>query len=254
MSTASELPLPAKGKPIGVKLNGPIANITIPSLIHSICSSRDTGVLTLREGRLKKSAYVRAGKLVFARSNDPDDRLGEIFLRKGSLSVRGLERCSEEVMRSGKRLGGLLVKEGLITPAELIEGVRDQVREIIHSMFLWTRGDYQFAMGDLPTEEVITLRVNTCDLIRRGIQRIQTWSRIREAVGGLDTRYRYIKEFDAQMSELQPTREEEVLVQFLSRPASVGEVCDTLLGNNFESCRTIWAFLVMGALEKVDAP
>ena len=233
------------------RFSGPITAISVPALLQSVHLSRETGVLLLREGRVEKSAYVRAGEVLFARSNDPDDRLGELFLRRGVLSVRGLERCTAEVRQTGHRLGGLLLQSGLITPEDLIEGVREQVREIIHSMFLWTRGDYSFQMGPLPTDELITIKVNTTDLIRTGIQRINTWSRIREAIGGLDTRYRSVPEFDAARSEVILSREEERLLQFLAQPGSVGEVCDTLNGNNFEICRTIWAFQVMGALEKV---
>ena len=242
---------PANADP--VNFSGPIVSVTVPSIIHTICTSRETGVLILREGKLQKSAYVRDGKLAFARSNDPDDRLGELFLSQGILTVRGFERCTEEVSRTGRRLGGILVDEGLITPQDLIEGVKAQVRGIIQSLFLWTRGDYYFLMGPLPTEEVITLRVSTADLIREGIHGVNTWSRIREAVGGLETCYRYTKDFDSRLGEFDLSREEERLLQFLARPASVGEVCDTINGNNFEVCRMLWAFLVMGALRREDA-
>jgi len=244
--TSSPSPSPSAGR-----FSGPITAIAVPALLQSVHLSQETGILDLREGRVEKSAYVRDGQIVFARSNDPDDRLGELFLRRGVLSVRGLERCTAQVHQTKQRLGGLLLQSGLITPEDLIEGVRDQVREIIHSMFLWTRGDYSFRMGPLPTEELITLTVNTNDLIRTGIQRIGTWSRIREAIGGLETRYRAIPDFDVAGSEIGLSREEERLLHFLLQPATVGEVCDTMNGNNFETCRMIWAFQVMGALEKV---
>ena len=232
---------------------GPITPVAVPALIQTICTSRETGVLILREGKVQKSAYVREGRLVFARSNDPDDRLGELFLRRGVLSVRGFERCTEQVSRTGRRLGGILVDEGLITPQDLIEGVREQVRNIIQSLFLCTRGDYYFLMGPLPTDEVITLRVHTGDLIRAGIAKVDTWSRIRQAVGGLDTAYRYSTKFDDQVKAMDLSRPEERLLQFLARPATVGEVCDTMEGNNFEVCRMVWAFLVMGALQRVPS-
>jgi hypothetical protein len=249
MSTAPQT-APRAEAPGANQVSGPVTPVAIPSLLHSICGSRETGVLILRDGKLQKAAYVREGRIVFARSNDPDDRLGELFLRRGVITIRGFERCTEKVSRTCRRLGGILVEEGLITPQDLIDGVREQVHEIIHSMFQWTRGDYYFLMGPLPTEEVITLRVNTFDVIRTGIGRIDTWSRIREAVSGLDTHYFYDPSFDDRLQEMTLSRQEERLLQFLARPASVGEVCDTLNGNNFEVCRSIWAFHVMGALQR----
>jgi Domain of unknown function (DUF4388) len=230
--------------------SGPITAITIPSLLHSICATRETGLLILREGKLEKSAYVQEGQLVFARSNDPDDRLGELLLERGLLSIRGLEACTEEVSRSGSKLGGVLVEKGLITASDLIGAVREQVQGIVHSLFLWTRGDYSFLSGPLPTKEVITLRIDTMEIIRQGIGRIQTWSRIRAAVGNLDTCYQSIPGFEEKLRT--PLSIDEIkLLQFCTAPMPVGAICDTLPGNNFELCRTIWAMLVMGALRRM---
>ena len=248
-----QLPQTDSESALGIQASGPITGVTIPCLIQSVSSTGDSGVLTLQDGDLQKSAYARDGKIVFARSNDPNDRLGEILLRQGLVSVRALEQCSNEVATSRKRLGGILVEKNLITPKNLIEGVRNQVREILHSMFQWTRGEYQFLKGPPPTEEVITLKVNMCDVIRTGIRRIETWSRIREAVGGLEARYRYRKEFDDKRADLELSPEENGLLERLAETASVGELCDALGGNNFETFRQLWAFHVMGALEKLDA-
>ena len=231
-------------------LTGPIASETIPAMIHSVLTTSETGILTLREAGLEKSAYIREGKLVFARSNDPDDRLGELLLRRGYITVMGFESCTDDVKRLGRRLGELLVERDLITPEKLIEGVREQVREIVRSMFLWTRGEYSFLMGPLPTTEVITVRVNTYEIIRTGIERVKTWSRIRDAVAGLKTRYLTIDGFEEKLGR-PPTGQERHLLEFCAPPAaSVAEICETLPGNHFEICRRIWALQVIGAIRR----
>ena len=251
MSTAADQPRTSEMPEETLALSGPIASETIPALIHSVLATRETGILRLEDARLEKSAYVRDGRMVFARSSDPDDRLGEILLRNGYISIQGFERCTYNVTQGGRRLGELLVDQGVITPAKLAEGVREQVSEIIRSMFLWTRGQYSFVLGGLPTTETITLEVNTYEIIRNGIEGIRTWSRIRDAVGGLETRYLTIDGFQ-QVLGVPPTPEERQLLEFCSPPAaSVGEICDTLPGNHFEICRCIWALLVMGTLTRV---
>lgn len=243
-------------QPLGaaaMKYTGPNDAATFPSLIQSVSASGETGILTLRDGSLAKSAYFSDGRVVFASSNDPDDRLGELFLREGLITLRGFESCTGEVSRSKRRLGAILVEQGLITPRDLIEGVKEQVRDIVHSMFLWTRGDYFFYMGPLPTQEVITLRVDTWELIRSGIAGIRTWSRLKAAVGGLETRYRCSPGFADVVAGISLSREEERLLRFLGRPASVGELCDVMNVNNFELCRMLWAFRVMGlAVREAD--
>ena len=85
---------------------------------------------------MAKSVYLSEGRLIFATSNDPDDRLGERLLRKGLISYRALEE-SVRALNDGKRQGTLLVENGAIRARDLIEGVRDQVQEIIYGVVDW---------------------------------------------------------------------------------------------------------------------
>lgn len=231
--------------------SGALTPSALPSLIHSLFANQATGLLTLRDGDLQKTVYVQEGDLVFAQSTDPDDRLGELLMRKGVLSIRGLEHYSHAVKNAGRRLGGFLIERGLITPVELIDGVQEQVRRIILSLFDWTRGEYSFRRGPLPTREVITLKMNTLEILWNGMHRIQSWSRISEAVGGLESVYQTVEGAEEKLN-LPISDREANLLRFCANPVSVGEICDTLPGNNFELCRTLWAFHVMEAMQKVE--
>jgi hypothetical protein len=251
VSMAQEPAKAPQKQPLSPVQSGELTPSTLPSLIHSLFASHATGLLTLRDGELQKTVYVQAGNLVFAQSTDPDDRLGEMLIRKGVLSIRGLEHYSHEVMNAGRRLGGFLIERGLITPVELIDGVQDQVREIIISLFDWTRGEYSFRRGPLPTREVITLEMNTLEILWNGMHSIQTWSRIKQAVGGLSCVYQAVEGAQEKLN-LPVSDRDANLLRFCVNPVSVGEICDTLPGNNFELCRTIWAFHVTEAMTRVE--
>ena len=94
-------------------------------------------------------------------------------------------------------------------------------------------------------------KMNTLEILWNGVHRIQTWSRIKEAVGGLDSIYQAVEGTMGKLN-LPISHREANLLRFCINPVSVGEICDTLPGNNFELCRTIWAFHVMGAMRKVE--
>jgi hypothetical protein len=51
---------------------------------------RQTGLLRFSRGSTAKTAYLIEGRLIFATSTDPDDRLGEMLLRKGLITYAGL--------------------------------------------------------------------------------------------------------------------------------------------------------------------
>jgi hypothetical protein len=135
---------------------GILSNATFPSLMYSILSHRETGVLTLTGDTAEKSVYIQAGRPVFATSSDRGDRLGQVLFRAGKVSLEGLVDSIEVSINSGKRLGTILVENGQIEPHDLIEGVQTQIRNIVCGLFRWTRGRYRYQPGPLPSDEMIT--------------------------------------------------------------------------------------------------
>jgi hypothetical protein len=109
-------------------------------------------------------------------------------------------------------------------------------------------------MGDLPNKEVITLQVDTFDLIRAGIAQIFAWHRVKEAVGGLGAQYRALVDLDVQAPDLALRPEEVCLLRSLSKPTSVGTICDQMNDPDFEVFRMLWAFHIMGLISREDEP
>jgi len=227
---------------------GVLASATFPTLIYSILSRDETGVVTLAGQDVEKSIYIQDGRPIFATSTDREDRLGEVLFRSGKVSLEGLTESVEIALKSAKRLGAVLVEKRLITPHDLVEGVRYQVRNIITSLFEWTRGRYRYAPGPLPTEEVITLKLSAGDLILEGIRRVESMSRIWEALGGLDVRYRATGRVEKLSSDLNLSLEEWTLLSRCERPATLRELCRKSNLKDFDVCRFLWAMLTLGII------
>jgi hypothetical protein len=229
---------------------GPIEHAGIPALVRPLVGGGRTGVLRLTRGALAKSVYLSDGRLIFATSNDPDDRLGERLLRKGLISYRALED-SVRALEDGKRQGTLLVENGAIRARDLIEGVRDQVQEIIYGLVAWDEGTYEFAEGKLPSREVILLHMSTPDLLLEGIRRVDRWSRIRAGVGPIDQRYALSPASAARISGVSLQKPELDLVASLDGVLSVEDICRLSRQPDFLACRTIWGLWAAGILDRV---
>lgn len=227
---------------------GILASTTFPALIFSILGRRETGVLTFTGETSEKSVYIQSGSPVFATSSDRDDRLGQVLFKAGLVSLEALMQSLDEAVCGGKRLGAVLVERGLIQPHDLVEGVRAQVRNIVCSLFSWTRGRYSYLAGPLPTTEVITLKLSAPTMILEGIRRIESWERIWEAVGGLDTEYRTTERLEEVTGDLDLSLEEWTLLSHCDRPAPLRELCQVSTMKDFDICRLLWAMLTLGAL------
>ena len=230
---------------------GSLAERDLPTLILSLYEERWSGQVTLTSAGVGKTITVQDGKMVFASSSSIDDRLGEMLLRRGRISLQQLVDAASAVA-PGKRLGTILVEQGALTPKDLVAGVVDQTREIIYSLFLWTEGHYRVQEGP-PSAEAIKLNLSTPDLIVEGIRRIDAWSRIDRAIGGKDGRYERAADFETALAVMSLGPELRAIVQTLAGPRTVGEICAASTLSDFEVCQAIWAFRVLGILRRTDA-
>lgn len=234
-----------------MKAQGSIAEFDFPALVQDLSERRWTGTLHLVNAGVGKSATLQEGRLVFAASTSPDDRMGALLLRRGRITLRQLADASLTV-GPGKRLGAVLVEMGVLTPKDLIAAVVEHTLEILYGAFAWTEGQYRLQEGAAPSESIM-LRISTPDVIFEGIRRIDSWTRIDRAVGGLAAVYERAPGQEAAIRRLRPTAERAALLARLERPATVEALCGMPGFPDFEVCRTLWAFRVIGLIRRLDA-
>lgn len=232
---------------------GVLSTTTFPGLIYSILRDRGTGVLTLTGDVTEKSIYIQAGRPVFATSNERDDRLGQIFFKEGLISLENLLTGLDRSFDQKKRLGTVLVEMGFIKPKDLVDGVLAQVRNIICSLFTWTRGRYRYQPGPLPSEEVITLHLSPGNVILEGIRRVEGWDRIWEAVGHLDAVYQTNPAMEDLGKDLNLSLEEWTLLAHCEQPIALRDLLRGSPIKDFDVCRLLWALLTIGIVRKTSA-
>jgi hypothetical protein len=231
-------------------ISGSLEDESFPAVLRPLVRAKRTGPLRVTRGKLLKTVYLSQGRLIFATSTDSEDRLGEMLLRKGLITYRALEE-SVRAIRAGKRQGTLLVENGAIRSKDLIEGVMEQVQEIIYSLFTWEDGTYEFVEGDLPSREVIVLRMSTADLVMEGIRRVGRWGRIRAGVGPLEQHYALAPEAENLMGSMALRADEVNLIALLDGAMTVEEICAAAREPDFQVCRMVWGLWACGLLDRV---
>jgi hypothetical protein len=247
-----------QNKPSGLPaslVNGRLEGLSVPDLLWNLCRSRSTGVLHVTSRGITKKVYIDEGRIVFAGSGDPDDRLGDLLLREGLISLDQLEAAIAR-LSGGKRLGTLLVDGGHLSPENLVRAVLNQVRGIVLALFPMDEGEYAFVEGPLPTDEVIKLGMRTAEILLQGIRQIRSFSRIRKSVGPPSSRFRLDPGWHDVLDGLDIRDGERMLLQRLdaagTRGAPVDSLCREVFLSNFEIYQALWAFLVLGVVKEVD--
>ena len=174
----------------------------MPELLKSVLGSGETGVLTFRKGDVTKSVHLHMGRVVYARSSNPDERLGEDLLLRGKITVRQYLEASR-LIGPGRRLGTILVELGAIEPEDLIGAIEHHVKEILLDVFTWSRGEYELTMTEPGKDDVIALNLPTEALILEGMRRSRSWSAIFRGIG---SRHRLDPDADRQPGSADEAR------------------------------------------------
>lgn len=143
----------------------PLADLL--SLIHGAGKS---GFLLFQCDREEKAIYLSRGEVVFAESNLSTDRLGATLLRAGLIDQGQLE-LAESRYHQMTRFGKIVVELGMLTPRDLWNGVKQQVEEIVRSLFSYTGGWVHFWEGEIEPDNVVRLSLPTNRLIGEGLAR-----------------------------------------------------------------------------------
>lgn len=163
-------------------IEGSIEDFRVSDTLIGLSRSGKTGILTLTSGDVKKSVYIQHGDFIFAMSNQPEDRMGDLMLKEKKITKEQYDRSSEVVIKTKKRHGTVLVEMGIIKPQDLVMAVKHYVEHIIVSLFNFRKGVFSFSEAPLPTEEVITLRLSAATLIYHGTKLMTDIRQIEEDV------------------------------------------------------------------------
>ncbi|HEY6552943.1 MAG TPA: hypothetical protein VI669_06285, partial [Vicinamibacteria bacterium] len=98
------------------------------------------------------------------------------------------------------------------------------------------------------------LNMRTPDLILEGIERIESWSRVERGMGGLSARYVSSPRSQEIARTMNLARPRSELLSALETERSVEDLCKDLTLPDFDLCRTLWAFDVIGLAQRTDTP
>jgi hypothetical protein len=236
-------------KPI---LQGDLSAVQLPDVLSFVSMVRRSGKLVLRQNDLERSIYWHEGEVVFATSNSQEHTLGRFLLRNGKISE---EQWRESIAKltPETRHGKLLVQMGAISPKELWWGVKNQVLEIIYSVFTWSSGDFVFYETTEDIQERITLSVNTSSIIMEGIRRLDEGAMIREKIHDVEMVFARIPGAESQIDDLDLSPQELRLYDQIDGRRTIRELIALSDMTEFEVTRILYQLFSGRVIEVTTA-
>lgn len=172
-------------------IEGPLRELGIHDVFQLLDLSRKTGALRVTSGLRDNegTVYFDAGQVVYASVRSNPHPLGAMLVRSGRITETelGQARARQREDRVRRRLGEVLVDEGLISARELDRQLRLQIEAVVFELLSWREGFFSFIeqdVSELPADAMV--RISAESLLMEAARRVDEFSAIADRVPSLD--------------------------------------------------------------------
>ena len=232
-------------------MQGLIGDRLIADLIRELFNKESSGLLRVSRGKAIKAIFFDKGLPVFAISNLGSDQLERRLVDKGQATSAQVEQAKQRADKP-HRLGAVLVEMGILTDARMRELVREQVMDIILSLFEWMQGEYTLDEKIRASHDV-TLDMSVADVLLEGARRASQNPQIAEALAPANGVLVLGKDGGTRVDSGRLAPMESYVLSRIDGPTAVSEVAALSGIGEEDAQRAICALVAAGFLKIVGA-
>jgi predicted transcriptional regulator len=164
-------------------LKGTLEDFGIADILQLIGQQGKSGILHLQSREDEVHVLMADGNVVAADAGRrAKDRLGGLLLRAGLITRDDLARALDAQRRTLRRLGDLLVELELVTKQDLKDITRLQTTETVYKLFHWKSGTYEFEPGEVEFDRDTVTPLRAESVLMEGFRRIDEWPLVRKKI------------------------------------------------------------------------
>lgn len=231
---------------------GDLRTTALPEMLSVIHQIRVSGTVEATFGEFSKRIFLESGYVVHASSSDIADSLGSFLRSSGRLSDGQFHAAMQKRAAGSRRLGEVLVEQGVMSPGQVHEAIKEHVENIIWSLFSWEEGNVTFLLGEPDLTGVVRIQIPLRQVILQGIKRAANARSLVQRMGGRETLFEPHYRFE-DLIEVALEDDEYRLLSQVNGKASLYELCTNGPLAAADNARLLYAFFVLGLIRRVDS-
>ena len=235
-----------------IPLKGNIREVSLPRVLMYLNRNRKTGTLIVSTHVFTKKVYIDKGDAIFASSTYEDDRLGEMLIKAGKITIEQYEESVRLLKTTKKRQGAILVELGYMTPKDLFWGVKYQVKEIIYSLFPLDIAEYKFLEGEIPANEVITLKMSMGNLIYEGVRRVSNLNKMKNELPDMNSIPQLSTDPASLFQDIEFSARDKTMLSIIDGKKPIKELLEGSSAGSFEALKTLYTLWSTGTIEEKE--
>ncbi|HYQ81693.1 MAG TPA: DUF4388 domain-containing protein [Anaeromyxobacteraceae bacterium] len=207
-------------------LTGTLKDFGIAEILQLIGQQAKSGVLHLKSKSEEIHILWADGNVVRAEhaGRKAKEKLGGLLVRAGIISEEQLERALDTQQRTLRRLGDVLVELSMVTKDDLREMTALQTTETVYKLFQWKSGTYEFEPGAVEWDRETVTPLRAESVLMEGFRQVDEWPLIRRKITSGMT-------FERRKALPEP----EGPLRTVTRTLSGGQRLDAGLGEDVEA-------------------
>ena len=232
-------------------IRGSLKEASLPDVLQLLAMGKKTGCLSVSDRSSFGYIYFDGGRISHASIVNRRDRLGDILVKNGVVTRADLDAAvADQAAQPNVRLGELLVARGVVTRDRLNEQIRVQIEEAVYFLFTWTQGSFNFEASVKPDDGELVVAINPESLLLEGARRIDEWTMVQKKVPSLDAVFeldrRRLAECGARL-----TPEQDAVAGLIDGRRDVTALAEDSGLVEFEVGKALYGLAVAGLVQRV---
>ncbi|HUJ15975.1 MAG TPA: DUF4388 domain-containing protein [Thermoanaerobaculia bacterium] len=151
-------------------MQGDLKTMAVVELLMWISQFQKTGTLEIRTPSSTETMAFEDGALVFSSSSNPERTLGKLLIKYGVVTEENHKRARELRKTRSIAVAKALLELDIVTEAQLVRFMRKKAERELYDLFDLQEGEFTFTERDLPTLDLLPIRVDVSKMLLRVTQ------------------------------------------------------------------------------------
>jgi len=232
-------------------IKGSLREASLPDVLQLLAMGKKTGCLSVSHRQQFGTIHFERGRISHAAIVNRRDRLGDLLVKHGLISPAALESAiAEQANQPQRRIGDLLVIAGYIKREQLHEYLKHQIEEAVYLLFTWSQGTFTFEPDVVPDAQDITVSISPESLLLEGARRVDEWSLIEKKIPSFDIVFSLDREHLAE-TNVEVTPEQETLIPLIDGRRDVSAIIEESGLDDFEVGKALFGLASAGFLRRL---
>ena len=232
-------------------IRGSLKEASLPDVLQLLAMGKKTGCLSVTHRNSFGYIYFNKGRICYASIVNRRDRLGDMLVKNAIITQAQIDAAvAMQNRRRDKRLGELLVELGSLTLQQLHSAIHVQIQEAVYFLFTWNQGTFNFEADVAPDANDHVVSINPESLLLEGARRVDEWGLVEKKIPTFDIVFE-MDRAKVMTSDVDLTEEQRAVLELVDASRDVQAIIDASGLVEFEVGKALYGLLTAGFIHRI---